>query len=106
MAVRIVTDQTFRAKVLEATSTVVVDFWAEWCLQCPAMLKIVDSVASSALAERVEFYKMDLEEGQATASRYQIRSVPSLMVFRKGEPVAISIGLKPKKEIIRIVERI
>ncbi len=86
-----VTDATFDAEVLAASEPVLVDFWAEWCPPCKAMDPILDSL-SAELAGRVKIVKLDVEENPATVVRYNVRSMPTLIVFKDGQPADMKVG--------------
>ena len=86
-----ITDDRFEQEVLKAEGVAVVDFWAEWCAPCKQMAPVLDSFAQ-ANAGKVRVFKMDVDENQQTARKYGIRSIPTLIFFKGGEPADISIG--------------
>lgn len=83
---------------------VVVDFWAEWCLPCRAIAPVVEELARE-YAGKVVFLKLNVDENPATAARYRIMSIPTLMVFKDGEPVDIIVGAYPKSVIEARIRR-
>jgi len=91
-----VTDTSFDAEVLAASQPVLVDFWAEWCGPCKAMDPILDDL-SRELAGKVKIVKLDVETNPSTVSAYNVRAMPTLMVFKGGEPVDIKIGYGPSR---------
>lgn len=91
MAVGKVSDATFEAEVLKAGGPVVVDFWAEWCGPCKAMAPVFERVAAEFEPE-VRFLKVDTEAERELAARYNIRAIPTLMLFRQGQLVAQQPG--------------
>lgn len=93
-----VTDQTFEEAVINAQRPVLVDFWAPWCGPCRMVAPIVEELASE-YAGRVDFYKLNTDENPAVATRYGIRSIPTLLVFKNGEPVGQIIGFRPKNDL-------
>ena len=86
-----VTDATFDAEVLSARKPVLVDFWAEWCAPCKAMDPILDAL-SGELAGKVKIVKMDVADNPSTVVRYNVRAMPTMMVFKDGEPVDMHVG--------------
>jgi thioredoxin 1 len=86
-----VNDANFGAEVLDATEPVLVDFWAEWCPPCKAMDPILDDL-SVALAGKVKIVKLDVETNPGIVTQYNVRAMPTLMVFKGGEPVDMKVG--------------
>jgi thioredoxin 1 len=86
-----VTDADFDAEVLTAAEPVLVDFWAEWCAPCKAMDPALDDLSVS-LAGKVKIVKLDVAENPVIVTRYNIRNMPTLMVFKGGEPVDVKVG--------------
>jgi thioredoxin 1 len=90
-----VTDATFAAEVEKADGLVVVDFWAEWCGPCRAVGPVVEKLAEDYRG-RVKVLKLDTDANQATAARYNIRSIPAILLFKGGKPVDGVIGADPR----------
>ena len=86
-----VSDQTFEQEVLKASEPVVVDFFAEWCGPCKAMAPAYEK-AAVALETRVRFARLNTDEAQQVAQRYDIRSIPTMILFRDGKEVARHSG--------------
>src|SRR6188472_530660 len=91
---RDVTDETFEQEVLRAETPVVVDFWAPWCGPCHAVTPVLERLASST--DRAEFVKLDIDANPIAASRYDVLSIPTVMVFEGGEARATVIGARPE----------
>ena len=89
-----VTEQTFETEVLASEQPVLVDFWAEWCGPCHAVAPVLDQIA----AERSELkvVKLNIDEQPAVAQRYGVMSIPTLILFKDGEPAAAAVGAMPK----------
>jgi thioredoxin 1 len=90
-----VTDATFEADVLQADRPVVVDFWAPWCGPCRVVSPIINDLAGQH-SERVSFLKLNVDDNPATASRYNVLSIPTVILFEGGEPQDTVIGARSK----------
>ena len=100
----VVSDATFAAEVEQATVPVLVDAWAPWCGPCKTLAPVVDQLAAE-LAGRVRVAKLNVDENPATAARFGIRGIPTLLVMRAGREVDRMVGVLPKAEIARRLER-
>ncbi len=98
MTVNKVSDANFEAEVLKATGPVVVDFWAEWCGPCRMIAPALEEIAG-ALGEKVKIVKLNVDENPATASKYGIMSIPTLMIFKNGELASRQVGAAPKQKL-------
>ena len=98
-AVHAVTDTSFAAEIAPGTGLVAVEFSAEWCGPCRMMAPILDAVATE-LGPKIRMLQMDTEADPATMVRYNVRSLPTLLVFHVGELVDQIIGAKPKKTLL------
>lgn len=105
MAAR-VNDTSFDAEVLAADLPVLVDFWAEWCPPCKAMDPVIDAV-SEELAGRVKIVKLDVDTNPGTTSRFNVRAMPTLIVFKGGEPVDYKVGAgQSRAQLIKWLESV
>ena len=91
MAVDKVSDASFESEVLKATGPVVVDFWAEWCGPCRMIAPALEEIAGS-LGDKVKILKLNVDENPATAAKYGIMSIPTLMIFKNGEMASRQVG--------------
>lgn len=99
-----VTEQTFEAEVLSVEVPVLVDFGAKWCGPCRKLGPVLDEIENT-LAEKVKVVKVDADENRELLKQYSVSGLPSLLVFKNGEPVERMAGLVPKSTIISNVEK-
>ena len=98
MGVGKVSDATFDAEVLKAQEPVVVDFWAEWCGPCRMIAPALEEIAGT-MAGRIKVVKLNVDENPATAAKYGIMSIPTLMLFKNGELASRQVGAAPKQKL-------
>jgi thioredoxin 1 len=98
-----VTETTFTDEVLHSSTPVLVDYWAEWCDPCKMIAPALDDSAES-YAGRLNVAKVNVDENQALAARYQVRGIPTLMLFKKGEVVATKIGAVSKSQLAAFID--
>jgi len=98
-----VTDASFDSEVLNSAEPVLVDFWATWCTPCKLVGPLVAESAKT-YAGRLKVVKLDIDANPAAASRYRVRSIPTLMVFRDGAPVVTQVGALSKTQLAAFVE--
>jgi thioredoxin 1 len=91
--VREITDATFESDVLGAGKPVVDDFWAPWCGPCRAVTPVLEQLSGET--DKVEFVKLDIDQNPVTASRYDVFSIPTVMLFQGGEPKETLVGARP-----------
>jgi thioredoxin 1 len=91
---RDVTDETFEAEVLGSERPVVVDFWAPWCGPCRAVHPVLEQLAETS--ERAEFVKLDIDANPVAASRYDVLSIPTVILFAGGEARETLVGARPR----------
>ncbi|MEO1398397.1 MAG: thioredoxin [Pseudomonadota bacterium] len=98
MATVKIDQSNFEADVLNATTPVVVDFWAEWCGPCKAIAPSLEEI-SDEMGDKVTIAKVNMDENPDLAAQYGVRSIPTLLMFKDGEPVAIQVGAAPKNKL-------
>ena len=93
-----VTEATFEQDVLKSEKPVIVDFWAEWCGPCHAVAPVLEKIAEERKDE-LDLVKVNIDEEQGLAVKYGVQSIPTIVLFRDGEPAAAAIGARPKGDI-------
>jgi thioredoxin 1 len=99
MGVGKVSDADFEDKVLKSAEPVVVDFWAEWCGPCRMIAPALEELADGALSGKVKIVKLNVDENPRTAQKYNVMSIPTLMVFKNGEMASRQVGAAPKAKL-------
>ena len=99
----IVTDENFETEVLKAETPVLVDFYADWCGPCKIMAPVIKELADE-FEGRAKVAKLDVDANPRVASTYEIRSIPTLVVFEGGSPVAQAVGALPKASLKQTLE--
>ncbi len=100
-----VSDSEFTSQVLESNVPVLVDFWASWCGPCQIMGPVVDEIAGQ-YEGRVKILKLNVDENPLTPAKYEIRGIPTLIVFNKGEIVDRLIGAQPKSAVESLLKKV
>jgi thioredoxin len=98
--VKHVTDKEFKAQVIDAEVPVLVDFWADWCVPCHMVSPVVEEIARDQ-AGKLRTVKMNVDDNPETAGKYNVRSIPTLILFKDGEVMARVVGVKPKDAIVK-----
>ena len=99
-----ITDASFEADVLQPGSTVLVDFWAEWCGPCKMIAPILDEVAT-AYQGKLSIAKMNVDENRAMPAKFGIRGIPTLMLFKNGELAATKVGALSKAQLTAFIDQ-
>ncbi len=102
MAVVTITQQNFEQEVLKSDKPVLIDFWAEWCGPCRMVSPIVDEIGMETPGVKVG--KVNVDEQQALAMQYGVRSIPTLIVFKDGKIAKTAVGARPKAAILQMLD--
>ena len=95
-----VSDADFDTKVLQSKNPVLVDFWATWCRPCLMVAPIVDEL-SEKYTGKIDFCKVDVDQNPKSAAKYNVMSIPTILIFKNGQPLSHIVGLRPKAELER-----
>ncbi len=102
MAALHLTTDNFRKEVLEYEGTAMVDFWASWCGPCQMVGPIIEEIANEV--SEVKVCKVNVDEQPDIAGKYNVMSIPTIIIFKNGEPVNVSVGAKPKPELLALLQ--
>jgi thioredoxin 1 len=102
-AITNVTDATFEAEVLASPVPVLVDYWAQWCAPCKMIAPLLDEWATT-YAGRLNVAKINIDDNPKMPSQYHVRSIPTLMLFKDGQPVATQVGAVSKTQLTAFIE--
>ncbi|MBD3300805.1 MAG: thioredoxin [Candidatus Moranbacteria bacterium] len=101
-----INDKTFQKEVVEQSKTkpVLVDFFAEWCMPCQMQSPILEEI-SSEMKDQVAIRKINIEESNKTAGDYKVMSIPTLILFKEGQPKETLVGLQEKQQLTKLLEK-
>ena len=98
-----VTDDNFQAEVIESEKPVLVDFWAPWCGPCRVVAPVLEELAAER-GDDLRIVKLNVDENQQTAAAFQVLSIPTLILFKAGQPVKTVVGAYPKRKLVAELE--
>jgi len=99
-----VNDDNFDKEILKSDKPVLLDFWAPWCGPCKAIGPVIDGLAAD-YGDRVTFAKMNVDDNPATPSQYEVRAIPTLMIFKDGKVSEQATGMMPKTKIEDLIKK-
>ena len=105
MGTKNITDENFDTEVLKSDKPIVVDFWAEWCGPCKQIAPSLDEI-SEELDGKMSLAKVNIDENPETPSKYGVRGIPTLMLFKDGEVASTKVGALPKSKLKEWVESV
>ena len=103
MPTKPVTDNSFESDVIKSDKPIVVDFWAEWCGPCKQIGPILEDI-SDEYKEKITIGKLDVDENPEIASKYQIRGIPTMMLFNNGTLIDTKVGMSSKSDLIQWID--
>jgi thioredoxin 1 len=103
MASQQATDENFEQEVLKSEGPVLVDFWAQWCGPCRALSPVLDEVANE-MGDKVKVVKVNVDDSPQTPGKYGVRGIPTMILFKDGEPAKTQVGAMAKNDLIKWVE--
>ena len=98
MATKTISDQSFQSDVISAEGPVLVDFWAEWCGPCKMIGPALEEL-SDELGEKVTIAKLNIDDNPDAPARYGVRGIPTMILFKNGQPAATKVGAAPKSQL-------
>ena len=98
-----ITDAEFENQVIKSEKPILVDYWAEWCGPCKMIAPVLEEVASE-MSDKVLIGKLNVDENSQTPPKYGIRGIPTIMLFKNGEPVGTQVGAVNKNDLIKFIE--
>lgn len=100
------TDKNFETEVLKAKEPVLVDFWATWCGPCQMMKPVIDELASEMKEKKVKIGKLDVDANPESAQKYEVMSIPTLIIFKDGKAVNTLMGVQDKENLKKELEKL
>ena len=103
MTVQSIKEDAFEDEVVNSSIPVLIDFWAEWCGPCKEIAPILEEIAEE-MEKKIKIVKINIDENPNIPNQYGIQSIPTLIIFKKGEPIATKVGGAIKSELLKWIE--
>jgi thioredoxin 1 len=103
MSVKSIKENEFESEVINSDKPVLIDFWAEWCGPCKEIAPILDEIANE-MKDKIKVVKINIDENPNIPNKYGIQSIPTMLIFKKGEPISTKIGAAIKSEVKTWIE--
>ena len=103
MSIQSIKEDSFENEVINSTTPVLIDFWAEWCGPCKEISPILEEIASE-MESKIKIVKINIDENPNIPNQYGIQSIPTLIIFKKGKPIATKVGVVIKSELKTWIE--
>jgi thioredoxin 1 len=100
-----ITDSEFEGSVIKGKGPILVDFWAEWCGPCKQISPLLDEIAAE-MGDKLTIAKVNIDQNPETPQKYGVRGIPTLILFKDGEPVATKVGSIPKSKLVEWIESV
>lgn len=101
MNITILNDENFDTEIVNSEKPVLVDFWAEWCMPCKMLAPVIEEIAGER--DDIKVCKMNVDQCPVTSVKYRIASIPTVMIFKKGQLVTGAVGVQPKEELEKLI---
>lgn len=98
-----ISDNSFEKEVIESNLPVIVDFWAQWCGPCKALVPIMEDIATK-YTDKVKFVKLDVDHNPSTPPKFGVRGIPTLILFKNGQVKATQVGLISKADLMKFID--
>lgn len=103
MSITMLSDESFEAEVVNSEKPVLVDFWAEWCMPCKMLAPVIEEIAAEH--DDIKVCKVNVDQCPMTSVKYRIASIPTVMLFKKGQLVTGAVGVQPKEDLEEMLKK-
>lgn len=100
-----ITEDNFEQEVINSSVPVLVDFWAEWCGPCRMLAPIIDELSRTYSEQQIKICKVNVDENPKLAAKFGIMAIPTVIIFKNGRPFEQVTGVRPKEDLVKMIER-